>query len=91
MRALVSESRRCKANRYVLVSTGDLQPRDAEWKDIALRRQDGRVKEHLSAALQIAALQIAALQIAALQIAALQINDCHQFFSLDSAAGLGHH
>jgi hypothetical protein len=81
MRALVSERRGCKAIRYVLVSTGDLQPRDAEWKDIALRRQDGRVKEHLSAALQINALQINALQI----------NDCHQFFSLDSAAGLGQH
>jgi hypothetical protein len=48
MRALVSERRGCKANRYVLVSTGDLQPRDAEWKDIALRRQDGRVEEQLS-------------------------------------------
>jgi len=48
MRALVSESRGCKANRYVLVSTDDLQPRDAEWKDIALRRQGRRVEEHLS-------------------------------------------
>jgi hypothetical protein len=48
MRALVSERRGCKANRYVLVSTGDLQPRDAEWKDIALRRQDGRVEEQLA-------------------------------------------
>jgi hypothetical protein len=91
MRALVSERRGCKANRYVLVSTGDLQPRDAEWKDIALRLQDGCAEEQLSAALQVAAQHIGALQIAVLQINALQINDCDQFFSLDSAAGLGHH
>ena len=84
MRALVSERRGCKANRYVLVSTGDLQPRDAEWKDIALRRQDGRVEDSYQAALQVAALHIGALHIAVLQIAALQINDCDQFFSLDS-------
>jgi hypothetical protein len=89
MGALVSESRGCKANRYVLVSTGDLQPRDAEWKDIALRRQDGRVEEQLSgcSASRSSAyrcLHINALQIAVLQIAALQINDCDQFFSLDS-------
>src|SRR5580692_421438 len=48
VRALASESRGCKANSYVLVSTDDLQPRDAEWKDIALRRQGRRVEEHLS-------------------------------------------
>jgi len=32
----------------------------------------------------------AGLQVAALQINALQISNCDQFFSLDSAAGLGH-
>jgi hypothetical protein len=42
-------------------------------------------------ALHINALHINALQIAVLQINALQFNDCDQFFSLDSAAGLGHH
>ena len=47
MRALASESRGCKANSYVLVSKSDLQPTDAEWKDIALRRQGRRVEEHL--------------------------------------------
>ncbi len=36
MRALTSESRGCKANSYVLVSSEDLQPMQAEWEDIAL-------------------------------------------------------
>ena len=36
MRALACESRGCKANSYVLVSSGDLQPMQAEWEDIAL-------------------------------------------------------
>ncbi len=36
MRALAGESRGCKANSYVLVSSEDLQPMQAEWENIAL-------------------------------------------------------
>jgi hypothetical protein len=44
MRALASESRGCKANSYVLVSSGDLQPVQAEWKDIALLRRESSIE-----------------------------------------------
>jgi hypothetical protein len=44
MRALTSESRGCKATSYVLVSSGDLQQVQAEWKDIALLRREGSIE-----------------------------------------------
>jgi hypothetical protein len=59
----------------------------------------GVLRSSYQVALQVAALHIGALHIGALHIAlqipvlqinALQINDRDQFFSLDSAAGLGH-
>jgi len=51
----------------------------------------GVLRSSYQTALQVAALHIGALHIAVPQINALQINDCDQFCSLDSAAGLGHH
>jgi len=44
MRALASQSWGCKANSYVLVLRKDLQPTQAEWKDIGLWRRERRVE-----------------------------------------------